>query len=64
VSRWLSIRPPRVDPWWDLEGPAARETRRRDRFRRAEAALAWLAVGAISALTIAGPHALRLAFLG
>ena len=64
MSRWLPIHHPSVDPWWDLEGPAAREQRRRGRFRRAEATLAWLAVGAMSALAIAGPHALRLAFLG
>ena len=63
MSRWLPNRQSRVDPWWDLEGPAARDTRRRSRFRRIEASLAWLAVGAMSALSIAGPHAIRLAFL-
>jgi hypothetical protein len=63
VSRWPSKRDPKTDPWWDLDGPAAREARRRSRVRRVAAAIAWLDVLAISALTLVGPHAFRLAFL-
>ena len=51
------------DPWWDLDGPAARRERRRRQLRRAAAALAWLDVTALVAMTTLGPHVVRLAFL-
>jgi len=54
---------PTSDPWWDLEGPAARRERRRRRVRRLATALAWLDVAALAALAVAGPQAVRLAFL-
>ena len=39
---------PKYDPFWDLEGPAARREWRRRKFRRIEATLAWLDVVAMS----------------
>ena len=58
-----AVPAPTNDPWWDLDGPAARRERRRRRLRRIAALLAWLDLSALLALATLGPHAFRLAFL-
>ena len=63
MIRWLSRPNAKIDPWWDLEGPVAKQERQRTRLRRAQAAIAWLDLAAIAALAVVGPHAFRLAFL-
>ncbi len=63
MSSWSTAAAPTSDPWWDLDGPAARRERRRVRLRRLDVLIAWIDVAAVVALATLGPHAFRLAFL-
>ncbi len=60
MSLLSGVLPRHHDPHWDLEG---RGVRRRRALRRLQATLAWIDLGAMLLLAIAGPHAFRLAFL-
>jgi len=62
TSRSTAVAPT-SDPWWDLDGPAARKERRRHRLIRVATWLAWLDLTAVAALALVGPHAFHLAFL-
>jgi hypothetical protein len=55
-----AVHPRRHDPFWDLEG---RGVRRRRRLRRLQALLAWVDLGAIALLALAGPATFRIADL-
>ena len=50
----------RHDPYWDLEGKGVR---RRRRLRRLQVLLAWVDLGAVAFLALAGPSAFHIAFL-
>ena len=63
MAMWLASRSRRHDPWWDVDGPAARTHRRSRRLRRIQASLAMLDLGALTLVAVAGPPALRLFFL-
>jgi hypothetical protein len=45
------------DPYWDLEGKGVR---RRRRLRRLQAIFAWIDLGAMLLLVLAGPAAFRM----
>ena len=49
----------RHDPWWDVDGIAARKRRR---LRRIQASLAMVDLAALSLVAVVGPPALRLVF--
>ena len=57
MSLLSGVLPRQRDPFWDLDG---RGVRRRRRLRRAQAVLAWLDLGAMLLLVVAGPPAFHL----
>jgi hypothetical protein len=60
MAMWLASLGRRHDPWWDVDGVAARKRRK---LRLIQASLAVLDLWAVTLVAVAGPPTMRLFFL-